>query len=151
MTQFEVLTGENAVPEDGAVVKFCDNLPDGGKIPIGQAVWIEEKGENPPYSMYAAFPDWAGGTQNETAALASCCRSCLNLAKIHGVSAVNFPSAGSGYPVSQAASVLEKTVMDFLREGNSMRVRIVCGSEQEAAVYRMTYNLLYAETKAERL
>lgn len=148
----EVLTGQGAFPKDGAMVRFGGVLPDGGELSSGQAVWIEEKGKIPSYFMYAAIPDWADGTQNETAALASCCRSCLDLAKEHGVSVVSFSPVPNCYPVSQAASVMEKAVMDFLREQeNSMQVRIICGSEQAAAFYRMTYNLLYAETKADRL
>lgn len=152
MVQLEVLAGKEIPTDAEAVVRMKDTLPDGRKIDPGQATLFEEKGENPPLFIYVAVPKWAGGTESEAAALASCCRSCLHLAEERGLQSVDFPSVAGEYPVSQAATVMEKALMDFLGEQpDTMRVRIFCSSEQEAEVYRMTYNLWYAETKSDRL
>ena len=45
-----------------------------------------------------------------------------------------------------------KTIMDFLADHElPRRVRMVCHAESAAAVYRQTYNMLYAGDKGERL
>ena len=45
-----------------------------------------------------------------------------------------------------------KAIMDFLAEHDlPQRVRMVCHSERDAAVYRQTWNLWYAPDKDGRL
>ena len=52
----------------------------------------------------------------------------------------------------QAAGVALKAIMDFLREHDlPRRVRMVCHTEEAAQIYRQTYNMWYAGSKAERL
>lgn len=154
MPQFEVLAAAPVCSDAAAVVRVENILPDGREIYPGQAAFFEEKNGSQPYSIYTAMPKWRGGAENEAAALASCCRSCLRLAVKHRLLTVDFPSAATeaGYSVSQIATVAERAIMDFLREHTEiLRVRIICDSEQEAEIYRRTYNLWYAETKSERL
>ena len=101
----------------------------------------------------------AGGTYTmtarEAAALAACYRSCLDLARAHGIDSVDFPSISTGvygYPMAQAASVALKVIMEDLRtHDHPCRVRMVCHTEDAASIYRQTYNLWYAETKEDRL
>ena len=57
-----------------------------------------------------------------------------------------------GYPLPQAAAVALKAIMDFLAEHDlPEQVRMVCHREEIAAVYRQTWNLWYAESKADRM
>ncbi len=107
------------------------------------------------YVIHTPGPVWRGGNAGEAAALASCYRSCLRLARDHGIETVDFPSISTGvygYPMAQAAAVALKAIMDFLRENElPRRVRMVCHTEEAAAVYRRTYNMWYAGDKSQRL
>ena len=107
------------------------------------------------YVLHTPGPIWRGGTQNEAALLASCYRSCLELAAANGFRTVDFSSISTGvygYPLPQAAAVALKAIMDFLAEHDlPEQVRMVCHREEIAAVYRQTWNLWYAESKADRM
>ena len=107
------------------------------------------------YVIHTVGPIWQGGSHGEAAALAACYRSCLALAREHGIDSVDFPSISTGvygYPMAQAASVALKAIMDDLRVyGHPRQVRMVCHSESAAQIYRQTYNSCYADTKEERL
>ena len=102
------------------------------------------------------FPAAAAATGlAQAAALAACYRNCLALARAQGIESVDFPSISTGvygYPMTQAASVALKAIMEELRACEHPRqVRMVCHSESAARIYRQTYNLWYASTKEERL
>lgn len=89
------------------------------------------------YVIHTPGPVWRGGNAGEAAALASCYRSCLRLARDHGIETVDFPSISTGvygYPMAQAAAVALKAIMDFLRENElPRRVRMVCHTEEAGA------------------
>jgi len=108
-----------------------------------------------PYILHTVGPVWRGGDHGEAALLASCYRSCLLLASESGIRTVDFPSVSTGvfgYPLVQAATVAEKAIMEYLAEHPEIeRARMVCHTEQAAAVYRQVYNLWYAEDKDSRL
>ena len=107
------------------------------------------------YVIHTPGPIWRGGQQGEAALLASCYRSCLELAAEHGIRTLDFCSISTGvygYPLPQAATVALRTIMDYLADHTlPERVRMVCHSEQAAEVYRQTWNLWYAEDKQQRL
>ena len=107
------------------------------------------------YVLHTPGPVWRGGGHQEAALLASCYRSCLTLAAAQGIRTLDFPSISTGvygYPLPQAATVALKAIMDFLAEHSMpQRVRMVCHTDQTAAVYRQVYNLWYAEDHASRL
>ena len=107
------------------------------------------------YVLHTPGPIWRGGTAGEAAALASCYRSCLELAEEQGIETVDFPSISTGvygYPMAQATAVALKAIMDFLRAHSlPRRVRMVCHTEAAAEIYRQTYNMWYAGETAERL
>ena len=70
------------------------------------------------YVLHTVGPIWQGGSHGEAAALAACYRSCLDLARAHGIDSVDFPSISTGvygYPMAQAASVALKVIMEDLR------------------------------------
>lgn len=107
------------------------------------------------YVLHTVGPVWQGGTYGEAALLASCYRSCLKLASDHGIRTVDFPSISTGifgYPVALAATVAERAILEYLDGHPEIeRVRMVCHTQQAAAVYRQAYNLWYAEDKSSRL
>ena len=107
------------------------------------------------YVIHTPGPIWRGGDKGEAETLASCYRSCLELAAEHGLETVDFPSISTGvygYPLPQAATVALRTIMAFL-DTHSLprRVRMVCHSEEAAQVYRQTYNMWFAGEKPDRL
>ena len=107
------------------------------------------------YVIHTPGPIWRGGKENEATLLASCYRSCLELAAEKGLRTVDFPSISTGvygYPLPQAATVALRAIMTFLADHDyPRRVRMVCHTEAAARIYRQTWNLWYAESKADRL
>lgn len=126
-----------------------------GGCETGQAKLTKGYRLRAKYVLHTPGPIWRGGGAGEAALLASCYRSCLALAEAKGLESVDFPSISTGvygYPLAQAASVALGAIMGFLAEHERpRRVRMVCHSEAAAAVYRQTWNQLYAGEKGERL
>lgn len=126
-----------------------------GGCPTGQAKLTKGYRLRAKYVLHTPGPIWRGGTDNEAALLASCYRSCLTLARDHGIETVDFSSISTGvygYPLPQAATVALRAIMDFLAENDlPKQVRMVCHTPQAAEVYRQTWNLWYAGEKGERL
>ena len=107
------------------------------------------------YVLHTPGPIWRGGSHDEAAVLASCYRSCLELAAEHNISSVDFPSISTGvygYPLPLAATVALRTIMDYLdTHDQPQRIRLVCHTEETAVVYRQTWNLWYAQDKSDRM
>lgn len=126
-----------------------------GGCPTGQAKLTKGYRLRAKYVLHTPGPIWRGGTDNEAALLASCYRSCLTLARDHGIETVDLSSISTGvygYPLPQAATVALRAIMDFLAENDlPKQVRMVCHTPQAAEVYRQTWNLWYAGEKGERL
>lgn len=71
------------------------------------------------YVIHTPGPIWQGGGLGEPALLASCYRSCLELAAAYGIQSVDFPSISTGiyaYPLPQAATVALRAIMSFLAQ-----------------------------------
>lgn len=126
-----------------------------GGCPTGQAKLTKGYRLRAKYVLHTPGPIWRGGTDNEAALLASCYRSCLTLARDHGIETVDFSSISTGvygYPLPQAATVALRAIMDFLAENDlPKQVRMVCHTPQAAEIYRQTWNLWYAGEKEDRL
>lgn len=126
-----------------------------GGCPTGQAKLTKGYRLRAKYVLHTPGPIWRGGAHGEAALLASCYRSCLTLARDHGIETVDFSSISTGvygYPLPQAATVALRAIMDFLAENDlPKQVRMVCHTPQAAEVYRQTWNLWYAGEKGERL
>lgn len=126
-----------------------------GGCPRGQARLTAGYRLRAKYVIHTPGPIWQGGGRGEAALLASCYRSCLEIAEERGIRTVDFCSISTGvygYPLPQAATVALRAIMDFLADHPlPERVRMVCHSEQAAEVYRRTWNLWYAEDKDHRL
>lgn len=134
------------------LLKECRQL---GGCETGKAKITQGYGLQARYVIHTPGPIWQGGGFGEPALLASCYRSCLELAAENGIRSVDFPSISTGvyrYPLPLAATVALKAIMDYLAEHEMPeRVRMVCHTEATAQVYRQTWNLWYAEDKAGRM
>lgn len=67
--------------------------------------------------IHTVGPIWAGGSRNEDALLASCYRSCLELARENGVRSVAFPAISTGvygFPAQRAAGIAVRSVRNWL-------------------------------------
>ena len=76
------------------------------------------------YVIHTPGPIWRGGNDGEAAALASCYRSCLELAAEHGLESIAFCCISTGefhFPNQEAAEIAIKTVTDFLRQDTSVK------------------------------
>ena len=88
-------------------------------------------------------PDAAGNftpTENDAALLASCYRSCLDLAAKHGLKSVAFCCISTGefhYPKRTAAKIAIRTVRAWLEEtGADMKVVFNVFKDEDAEIYR---------------
>ena len=92
------------------------------------------------YVIHTPGPIWRGGSYGEAELLASCYRSCLELAVKHDLRSVDFSSISTGvygYPLREAAEIALRTILEFLVEHDSLeQVRMVCHREAIASVYR---------------
>ena len=91
------------------------------------------------YVIHTPGPVWHGGGKKEPELLASCYRSCLELAAENGCRTMDFPSISTGvyrFPLDRAASVAVATIADFLKAHPEIeRVRMVCFDERTKAAY----------------
>ncbi len=77
------------------------------------------KGYNLPceYVIHTPGPHWNGGKSGEYELLASCYRSCLELAVEKGIRSLAFPSISTGiyrFPVEEAAHIAINAVREFV-------------------------------------
>lgn len=107
------------------------------------------------YVLHTPGPIWQGGNHDEAKLLASCYRSCLELAVQHGIRSIDFSSISTGvygYPIPLAATVALKAIMDYLdTHPQPEQVRLVCHKAATAEIYCQTWNLWYAASKADRM
>jgi O-acetyl-ADP-ribose deacetylase (regulator of RNase III) len=121
----------------------CDRLraaAGGTPCPTGSAVKTTAGRLSANAVIHTAGPRWRDGKHGEAAALASCYRSCLEIAAREGFRTIAFPSISTGiygYPVEQAAAVAVATVTEVLRAKPDAFdvVRFVLFSEGDLGVY----------------
>ena len=91
------------------------------------------------YVIHTPGPIWRGGCRGEEELLASCYRSCLELAAEYHCETVDFPSISTGvysFPLEKAAPIAIGTIAAFLREHPQIRrVRMVCFDGRTKAHY----------------
>jgi O-acetyl-ADP-ribose deacetylase (regulator of RNase III) len=92
------------------------------------------------YILHTVGPVWHGGRQGEPESLASCYRSCLELADAHGIVTVAFPSISTGiygYPVGEAAKIAVTAARDFTTKSTGLsEVLFCCFSESDVTLYQ---------------
>ena len=91
------------------------------------------------FVIHTPGPVWHGGGRGEAELLASCYRSCLELAAEHGCRTVDFPSISTGvyhFPLDRAAGIAIGTIAAFLSAHPEIeRVRMVCFDLRTKAFY----------------
>ena len=91
------------------------------------------------YVIHTPGPVWHGGNNGEAELLASCYRSCLELASENGCRTVDFPSISTGvyhFPLDKAAAIACRTIKEYLKAHPEIeRVRMVCFDERTKAAY----------------
>jgi O-acetyl-ADP-ribose deacetylase (regulator of RNase III) len=91
------------------------------------------------YVIHTPGPVWHGGKSKEEELLASCYRSCLELAVENGCKTVDFPSISTGvyhFPLEKAAGIAIGTIAEFLKTAPEIeRVRMVCFDQRTKDYY----------------
>jgi O-acetyl-ADP-ribose deacetylase (regulator of RNase III) len=126
-----------------AIMAACDRLRElaaGTPCPTGSAVETTAGRLAAKAVIHTAGPRWRDGEQGEPSALASCYRSCLEIAAAKGYRTVAFPSISTGiygYPVARAAEVALATTAGVFREkpGAFDFIRFVLFSDADLRVY----------------
>ena len=89
--------------------------------------------------IHTPGPVWHGGANGEAEKLASCYRSCLELASENNCRSVDFPSISTGvyhFPLDKAARIAVDTISDYLAAHSEIeRVRMVCFDERTRQAY----------------
>lgn len=89
--------------------------------------------------IHTPGPVWHGGSRGEAELLASCYRSCLELASENGCATVDFPSISTGvyrFPLDKASKIAVNTILDYLKNHPEIeQVRMVCFDANTAGYY----------------
>ena len=92
------------------------------------------------FVIHTPGPVWHGGGYGEKELLASCYRSCLELASENGCKTVDFPTISTGvysFPLDKAAGIAIGTIADYLNGHPEIeRVRMVCFDARTESFYR---------------
>lgn len=79
--------------------------------------------------VHAVGPVWGGGESGEDAALTSCYKTSLDLAREHGLRSIAFPAISTGifgFPPHRAALIATRTVSEETRDNHFERVIFCC-------------------------
>lgn len=89
--------------------------------------------------IHTVGPVWRGGGQDEDAALESCYRSALALARQHGLASIAFPAISTGvyaFPPDRAARIAVAAVLDETADGDHPgRVVFCCFGEESRRLH----------------
>ncbi|MFQ6675229.1 MAG: O-acetyl-ADP-ribose deacetylase [Fidelibacterota bacterium] len=93
--------------------------------------------------IHTVGPVWRGGDREEDELLASCYRSCFDLALKHGVNSIAFPAISTGaygFPLERATRIALEETFRFLKTHPSpAKVYFVCFSGNDFEVYRRLF------------
>jgi O-acetyl-ADP-ribose deacetylase (regulator of RNase III) len=98
-----------------------------GGCPTGSAVVTTAGALPAQYIFHAVGPIYRDGRHGEPAQLASCYRTCLELAEERGARTISFPAISTGaygYPAQEAAGIALETIAAHL-DGSRTNVREV--------------------------
>ena len=96
-----------------------------GGCPTGQAVITGGGNLKARYVIHTVGPIYQGGTRGEAGLLKSAYLESLKLASAKGLESVSFPAISTGvysYPLADAARLALKTVMDYLRGHEDLKI-----------------------------
>jgi O-acetyl-ADP-ribose deacetylase (regulator of RNase III) len=111
-----------------------------GRCPTGKAVATGAGKLPAKYVFHTVGPVYRDGTHGEPELLASCYRTCLELADERGVETISFPAISTGvygYPLEEAARIAVREVKASLEsgEGSVRRAIFVVFGRQAYDVY----------------
>jgi O-acetyl-ADP-ribose deacetylase (regulator of RNase III) len=90
--------------------------------------------------IHAVGPVWHGGNQREDAALASCYRRAIELARAHSLASLAFPAISTGvyrFPADRAAGIAMAATADALAAAPALtHVIFCCFSDDSARLHR---------------
>ena len=122
---------------------YCHDMmrKQGHEEPTGQAKITPAFNLPSKYILHTVGPIIRGAVRKQDrAALASCYRSCLELAAEHGLASVAFCCISTGefrFPNQEAAEIAVEIVQDFLRRNTSIqKVIFNVFKDLDAAIYR---------------
>ncbi len=111
-----------------------------GGCPTGEARITGGYNLPATHVIHTVGPVWRGGDAGEDAALASCYRASLELARQHGLSSIAFPAISTGvygFPAARAAGIAVATVKaTIVAPGYPERIVFCCFNEETARLYR---------------
>jgi O-acetyl-ADP-ribose deacetylase (regulator of RNase III) len=117
-----------------------------GGCPTGEAKITQ--GYNLPSGrvIHTVGPVWSGGLRGEDQLLAGCYRNSLNLALIHEIRTIAFPSISTGvyrFPVERAARIALREIDRFLLNHElPAEVRMICFDKGTFEAYRKALSTL---------
>jgi O-acetyl-ADP-ribose deacetylase len=125
-----------------------------GGCPVGDAVITTGGDLKAKHVIHAVGPVWRGGDEEESKLLASAYRRSLQIAGLHGLRSVSFPSISTGafaYPIRLAAPIALRTIIEFLeREPHSLaEVRMVLYTREDVRAFKI-YATAFEQILAER-
>jgi O-acetyl-ADP-ribose deacetylase (regulator of RNase III) len=92
------------------------------------------------YVIHTVGPVWHGGNKNESALLANCYLSSLQLAIENDVKSIAFPAISTGvygYPIKEATAIALHQIAAFLEKHHSLKsVIFVCFSKDVYDTYK---------------
>jgi O-acetyl-ADP-ribose deacetylase (regulator of RNase III) len=95
--------------------------------------------------IHTVGPVWTGGSADEPVLLASCYRSCLELAVRHKIRSIAFPGISTGaygFPKELAASIAVNEAKRFIKDNSyPERIIFVAFSEEDHKIYRKLLDL----------
>jgi O-acetyl-ADP-ribose deacetylase (regulator of RNase III) len=110
-----------------------------GGCPTGEARITKGYRLPAKHVLHTVGPVWHGGSHNEDRLLASCYRSCFELAREHGITSIAFPSVSTGvygFPVERASRIAVREIQKALAENPHLsEVRIVAFDDRTYAAY----------------
>ena len=97
------------------------------------------------YVIHTVGPVWRGGDEEEENLLASCYKTCLQIAVNNEIKSIAFPNVSTGvygFPKKLAAEIVHKTVTDFL-EKNLLpeRILFVTFDEENNSIYNKIFQV----------
>lgn len=108
--------------------------------PTGQAKITPAFNLPSAYVLHTVGPIISGAlSAKDCELLASCYRSCLELAKQHGIESVAFCCISTGefrFPNQEAAEIAVQTVKDFLADNSQMKVVFNVFKDVDLEIYR---------------
>ncbi|MBI2844799.1 MAG: O-acetyl-ADP-ribose deacetylase [Armatimonadetes bacterium] len=92
-----------------------------------------------PYVIHTVGPVYRDGKHREAELLANCYRQSLDVALQNGINSIAFPSISTGaygYPLEAASRIALRTVIEWLREHNGLKlVRFVLFGQRSFNAY----------------